>query len=76
MCIRGVSYNLMIFFKTVVVVEATTEVIDEETIIEKVVHLVLIDIIMAEIVHAHTRHSGRDINVVVLMVGGIFIFIP
>lgn len=58
-----------------VVVEATTEVIDEETIIEMVVHLVLIDIIMAEIVHAHTRHSGRDINVVVLMVGGIlFLF--
>lgn len=52
------------------------EVIDGETIIEMVVHLVLIDIIMAEIVHAHTRHSGRDINVVVLMVGGIFIFIP
>lgn len=52
------------------------EVIDGETTIEMVVHLVQIEIIMAEIVRVHTRHTRRDINVLVLMVGGVFIFIP
>lgn len=61
---------------TVAVVEATMEVIDEETTIEMVVVLVQIDIIMVEIDHVHTKFSRSAIYVVMFMVGGIFIFIP
>lgn len=45
--------------------------VDAETTTEMVVLQVQIEIIMVEIVLVHTRHSRRDINVLVLMVGGV-----